>query len=74
MYDGGASQVQAKFAQGGIPDSNVSATSIAIADANSTATAANSITMGNSAKTLIKQVLCLGTGLAQKVLLPVVIM
>ena len=47
---GGASQVQAKFAQGGIPDSNVSATSIAIADANSTATAANSITMGNSAK------------------------
>ena len=47
---GGASQVQAKFAQGGIPDSNVSATSIAIADANSTATAANSITMGNSAQ------------------------
>ena len=47
---GGASQVQAKFAQGGIPDSNVNATSIAIADANSTATAANSITMGNSAK------------------------
>ena len=47
---GGASQVQAKFAQGGIPDSNVDATSIAIADANSTATAANSITMGNSAK------------------------
>ena len=47
---GGASQVQAKFAQGGIPDSNVNDTSIAIADANSTATAANSITMGNSAK------------------------
>ena len=47
---GGASQVQAKFAQGGIPDSNVNATSIAIADANSTATAANSITMGNSAQ------------------------
>ncbi|WP_288505987.1 ESPR-type extended signal peptide-containing protein, partial [uncultured Haemophilus sp.] len=47
---GGASQVQAKFVAGGIPDSNVSATSIAIADANSTATAANSITMGNSAK------------------------
>ena len=47
---GGASQVQARFAQGGIPDSNVSATSIAIADANSTATAANSITMGNSAQ------------------------
>ncbi|MGF7454348.1 ESPR-type extended signal peptide-containing protein, partial [Pasteurella bettyae] len=43
-------QVQAKFAQGGILDSNVNATSIAIADANSTATAANSITMGNSAK------------------------
>ena len=43
-------KVQAKFAQGGIPDSNVSATSIAIADANSTATAANSITMGNSAQ------------------------
>ena len=47
---GGASQVQAKFAQGGIPDSNVNDTSIAIADANSTATAANSITMGNSAQ------------------------
>ena len=47
---GGASQVQAKFVAGGIPDSNVNATSIAIADANSTATAANSITMGNSAK------------------------
>jgi len=47
---GSASQVQAKFVAGGIPDSNVNATSIAIADANSTATAANSITMGNSAK------------------------
>ena len=47
---GGASQVQAKFVAGGIPDLNVNATSIAIADANSTATAANSITMGNSAQ------------------------
>ena len=47
---GGASQVQAKFAQGGILASNVDNTSIAIADANSTATAKNSITMGNSAK------------------------
>jgi len=46
----GASQVQAKFVAGGIPDLNVNATSIAIADANSTATAANSITMGNSAQ------------------------
>mgnify|MGYP000028552993 FL=1 len=47
---GGASQVQAKFAQGGILDSNVHDNSIAIADVNSTATAVNSITMGNSAK------------------------
>ena len=47
---GGASQVQAKFAEGGILDSNVHNTSIAIADVNSTATAVNSITMGNSAK------------------------
>ena len=47
---GGASQVQAKFAEGGILASNVHDTSIAIADANSTATAKNSITMGNSAK------------------------
>ena len=47
---GGASQVQAKFAEGGILASKVHDTSIAIADANSTATAKNSITMGNSAK------------------------
>ena len=47
---GGASQVQAKFAQGGILASNVEDSSIAIADANSTATSLNSITMGNSAK------------------------
>ena len=47
---GGASQVQAKFAEGGILDSNVHDNSIAIADVNSTATAVNSITMGNSAK------------------------
>ena len=47
---GGASQVQAKFAEGGILASKVHDTSIAIADANSTAAAKNSITMGNSAK------------------------
>ena len=70
---GGASQVQAKFVAGGIPDSNVNATSIAIADALQQLLLTQ-LPWAIQLKTLIKLVLCLGTGLAQKVLLPVVIM
>ena len=53
VYDGGASQVQARFVAGGVVDSNVHSTGIAIGDSNSTATSYDTITVGNSAKTRI---------------------
>ena len=59
---GGASQVQAKFVAGGVVDSNVNSTGIAIGDSNSTATSNHTITVGNSAKNPYENGIAIGKG------------
>ena len=59
---GGASQVQAKFVAGGVVDSNVHSTGIAIGDSNSTATSYDTITVGNSAKNPYINGIAIGKG------------
>ena len=59
---GGASQVQARFVAGGVVDSNVHSTGIAIGDSNSTATSYDTITVGNSAKNPYINGIAIGKG------------